>query len=264
MSDGNGAPDSNRPGDFIWYELLTADADAAQAFYGKVLNWSFGDSGQPGMDYRIISVGETMIAGLMQITPEMAQHGARPTWLGYLATDDVDKTAAEVSGRGGVVLMPPADVSMAGRIAMVADPQGAPIYLMTPAGEGRSESFAYDVPKIGHCAWNELHTTDQPGAWGFYGELFGWSQEGAMDMGPMGQYEFIRHGAMIGAIMKSPGGPSRWNFYFRVADIDAAKAAIEAGGGKVVQGPDEIPGGDYSLNAIDPQGASFGLVGRRG
>jgi predicted enzyme related to lactoylglutathione lyase len=58
-------------------------------------------------------------------------------------------------------------------------------------------------------------------------------------------------------------GPPHWNQYFRVHDVDRAKAAIEAGGGKVVHGPHEIPGGDFAMNCIDPQGASFGLVGGR-
>ena len=58
-------------------------------------------------------------------------------------------------------------------------------------------------------------------------------------------------------------GPPRWIQYFRVVDIDLAKAAVEAGGGKVLQGPHEIPGGDFSMNCSDPQGAVFGLVGGR-
>ena len=59
------------------------------------------------------------------------------------------------------------------------------------------------------------------------------------------------------------GGPPRWNQYFQVEDIDAAKAAVQSGGGKVAQGPDEIPGGQFSMNCVDPQGVAFGLVGPR-
>lgn len=259
------AAQSDRQGDFIWYELLTTDADAAQAFYGKVLPWAFNDSGQADMDYRIIRAPEHDVAGLMAITPEMAEHGARPVWLSYLAVDDVDRSVAAIEQKGGAVQMPAMDVPTVGRIAMVADPQGAPLYIMKPSGSGKSMAFAYDRPRVGHAAWNELHTADQLGAWAFYGDLFGWSHDGDMDMGPLGQYQFIRHGGMIGAMMKADPamGPPQWNTYFRVADIDAAKAAVEAAGGQVVQGPDEIPGGDFSMNCIDPQGAAFGLVGGR-
>jgi len=195
----------------------------------------------------------------------MAAGGARPTWLGYVAVEDVDGAVAQVQSLGGAVHMPPADVEMAGRIAMVADPQGAPFYVMKPNGEGVSTAFSYVTPREGHCAWNELRTPDQAAAWDFYGPLFGWSHDGDMDMGPMGQYQFIGHGGMLGAMMPSQATKGRpcWKQYFRVADIDAGKAAIEAGGGTVFQGPDEIPGGDFSLNAADPQGATFGLVGKR-
>jgi len=255
----------NKHGDFIWYELLTSDADAAQHFYGDVVGWTFADSGQADVDYRIVNAGEHSVAGAMAITPEMAQHGAWPTWLGYIGVDDVDKCVESIGHGGGHVVMPAMDLPGVGRIAMVSDPQGAPFYVMRPAGEGESLAFAYDRPRVGHCAWNELITSDQDAAWHFYGVRFGWVKDGAMDMGPMGSYEFIRHGAMLGAIMKGTPdmGPPHWNQYFRVADIDAACAAIGAGGGQVIHGPIEIPGGDFSLNAIDPQGAHFGLVGTR-
>lgn len=256
---------ANKHGDFIWYELLTSDADKAQAFYGSVLDWTVAGSGQPDMDYRIINAGENSVGGLMAITPDMAQHGARPTWLGYIGVDDVDKCVESVEHGGGTVTMPAMDIPDVGRIAMVADPQGVPFYIMRPSMEGDSLAFAYDVPRVGHCAWNELVTSDQPAAWHFYGVRFGWIKDGEMDMGPMGSYDFIRHGGVIGAIMKGTAemGPPHWNQYFRVADIDVAKAAVEAGGGTVVHGPMEIPGGDFSLNGIDPQGAHFGLVGGR-
>jgi len=256
---------ANKHGDFIWYELLTSDADAAQAFYGKVLEWTFADSGQPGVDYRIINAPEHSIGGLMAITPEMAGHGARPTWLGYIAVDDVDAIMIATTAAGGRELMPAMDIPNVGRIAMVADPQGAPFCVMRPTEEGESLAFSYDQPRTGHCAWNELITSDQAAAWSFYGQQFGWVKDSEMDMGPMGTYDFIRHGFMLGAVMKGTPemGPPHWNQYFRVADIDIAKAAVEAGGGTVINGPMEIPGGDFAMNGIDPQGAHFGLVGAR-
>lgn len=257
--------ENNKPGDYIWYELLTSDADAAQKFYAEVLGWTYAASGQPDMDYRIANAGPHSVGGLMAITQEMAGHGAKPTWLGYIAVDDVDAGIAAIEQRGGQVMMPAMDIPMVGRIAMVTDPQGAPFYVMKPMGEGKSLAFADDCPRVGHCAWNELATSDQAAAWRFYGDLFGWKQEGEMDMGPMGKYQFIRHGSMIGAIMPvdAKTGASRWTQYFRVPNIDDAEAAVEAGGGKVTHGPEQIPGGDFAMNCVDPQGAAFGLVGRR-
>ncbi len=255
----------NKHGDFIWYELLTSDADAAQRFYGDVVGWTYADSGNSAVDYRIGSAGEHGVCGLMAITPEMAEHGARPTWLGYIAVDDVDRCVESVEHGGGKTLMPAMDMPDVGRIAMVTDPQGAPFYVMKPSGEGESLAFAYDCPRTGHCAWNELITSDQAEAWHFYGVRFGWVKDGEMDMGAMGTYDFIRHGSVLGAMMTGTPemGPPHWNQYFRVPDIDAAVEAIGAGGGQVINGPMEIPGGDFALNGIDPQGAHFGLVGSR-
>jgi predicted enzyme related to lactoylglutathione lyase len=256
---------ANTQGDFIWYELLTGDIAAAQDFYSSVLEWTIADSGMPGMDYRIVNATEGSIGGMMQITPEMAENGACPAWVGYIAVDSVDASVTGITGAGGSVLMPAMDIPGVGRIAMVADPHGAPFYIMTPAGEGESHAFSKDRPRIGHCAWNELITPDQAASWAFYGEQFGWENPDSMDMGPMGSYQFIGHNGMLGAMMKGTPemGPPHWNQYFRVADIDAAVAAIKAGGGSVINGPMEIPGGDYSLNGIDPQGAHFGLVGTK-
>jgi hypothetical protein len=259
------APKKDKPGDFIWYELMTSDADAAQTFYADILGWTISPSGMDGMDYRIVHVGPNPIGGMLTIDKDMADHGARPTWLGYITVANADDTVAGIQARGGKVLMGPMDLPNVGRIAMVADPQGAPFYVMQPAHHGKSLAFADDCPRAGHCAWNELVTSDQPASWAFYGALFGWTMDGEMDMGAMGTYQFIRHGAVLGAMMPATAemGPPHWNQYFRVHDVDRAKAQIEAAGGQVVHGPHEIPGGDFAMNCVDPQGAHFGLVGGR-
>ncbi len=264
---------TNLHGDFIWYELLTDDADAAGDFYGKVVGWTSASSGQPGMDYRFFSSGDGSdakdgVGGYMAITAEMADHGARPCWVGYIAVDDVDASVASITSAGGTVLMPAMDLPGVGRMAMVTDPQGAPFYIMKGETDDASYSFAATEPKLGHCAWNELSTTDPDAAKAFYGAQFGWAKDGEMDMGPMGKYEFLMASGgrfALGAVMpKMPEMPmSAWSYYFRVADIDAGAAAISTNGGTILQPPIEIPGGEFSLMATDPAGAAFGLVGPR-
>jgi predicted enzyme related to lactoylglutathione lyase len=54
-----------------------------------------------------------------------------------------------------------------------------------------------------------------------------------------------------------------WLYYFQVTGIDAAKQRVEAGGGKVLNGPMEVPGGGWIVQAQDPQGAMFAVVGTR-
>ena len=260
----------NTEGDFIWYELMTPDAEAAQAFYSGLVGWTFMDSGMPDMEYRIFSAGEENVGGFMSLTPEMLNGGAHPAWMGYICVDDVDASAAAIKSAGGSIHMEPWDIPEVGRMAFVADPQGALFYVMKGAVVGGvSNSFAKHEPKLGHCAWNELASSDPEAAKAFYGPLFKWVQEGGMDMGPLGKYEFWQAGGAdsygVGAVMPlMPGMPmSMWTYYFRVADIDKAVEYINANGGQILQEPTEIPGGEFSINAMDPQGAAFGLVGPR-
>lgn len=259
---------ANRHGDFIWYELLTPDADAAQEFYAGIFGWSLQGAGQPGLDYRIISASEGGVGGIMPLTDAMVAGGARPLWLGYVGVDDVDATVAAVVAAGGAVHLPAFDIPAVGRLAMVADPQGAPFYVMRGASDGESHAFAYERPRLGHCAWNELATSDPAGALSFYGALFGWRKDGQMDMGPMGAYEFLRRAeveGMFAGVMTRPAQMpvSLWSYYFRVADIDEAVRRAVAGGGRLIVEPTEIPGGEFAVNAVDPQGASFAFVGPR-
>jgi predicted enzyme related to lactoylglutathione lyase len=267
----------NHHGDFIWYELMTPDSAAAQAFYGPMLGWRFGGDEA----YRRIEASEGSIGGVLQLTPNMIAEGAHPCWLGYLLVDDVDAMVASIRDAGGSVHMPAHDMDGVGRFAMVADPQGAPFYLIKPTPPADdpdkiSHAFSYDRPRMGHCAWNELSTSDPAAALRFYGERFGWVKDGEMELGPIGKYEFLRHAGrapegspeghgLLGAVMpRMPEAPaSAWAHYFRVPDIDAASRHIGENGGTVVMAPTEIPGGDFSMNAIDPQGAPFALVGAR-
>ena len=258
---------TNPTGSFIWYELMTPDAPASESFYSGLLGWEIGGDA----DYRHITAREGMVGGMLPLTGEMTSGGARPAWLAYISVEDVDRTVAAIEAQGGRVLMPARDMADVGRMALVADPQGAPFYVMRPTPpadrpDEASNAFAADRPMLGHCAWNELSSSDPAAAWTFYGDLFGWTKDGEMDMGELGKYEFVRHGPhMLGAIMPLMKGmpASAWSFYFRVADIDAAARYIQDNGGTLFMDPIEIPGGEFSINASDPQGAAFGLVGPR-
>jgi predicted enzyme related to lactoylglutathione lyase len=199
----------------------------------------------------------------------MRKHGARPTWLGYLYSDDVDASVADIESAGGKTFMAPFDIPNIGRVAMVADPAGAPFYIMKPTppeGQPDAQSDVFSTDQAQHVRWNELSTTDPDAAVDFYRRHFGWGQEGDMDMGEMGKYRFIQNGpTTIGAIMRKPPQlpVSLWTYYVGVDDIDRAAEAIKSGGGQILNGPMEIPGGEFALNAMDPQGAPFGLVGPR-
>ena len=254
---------TNAHGEWIWFELLSTDPDAAQAFYGDVVGWTAKSSGAPDMDYRLLSAPDGEVAGLMQ-QPEGT--GEKSVWLGYVGVDDVDASVAAIEAAGGTTHMPATTMPGVGRMAMLTDPQGTAFYVMR--GESDETSQAFKQPgegSLGHTVWCELSAPDPDAALAFYRTAFGWGQEGAMPMGELGDYRFLQAGEIgFGALMGVvPGGAPGWQFYFHVPDIDAAAERVSAGGGTIVQEPIEIPGGDYSLVARDPQGAGFGLVGPR-
>ncbi len=122
-----------------------------------------------------------------------------PVWLAYIAVDDVDAEARKVESGGGAIQMPPQDIPGVGRFAFVADPQGALFYLMRELP--RAELRLRLGPAARRPCRLERADDQRPRrrAWSFYGKHFGWSKDGAMDMGPMGQYEFIRHGGATAA-----------------------------------------------------------------
>src|SRR5262249_17456792 len=110
-------------GNFVWYELVTSDPQAAEEFYSKVVGWKMADSGIPGMRYTIANVGERAVGGLMGFPPDMPD--PRPCWTGYIHVDDVDATAARIKQAGGHEYRAPDDIPNIGRFAVMADPQGA-------------------------------------------------------------------------------------------------------------------------------------------
>ena len=120
-------------GDFIWYELITSDIAGAKSFYDAVVGWNIADKSDFPNDYRMIGRSDGKFAGgAMQITDDMAQHGAKPTWLGYILVADADQSVAAIEQAGGKTYMPAFDIPDVGRVAMVADPQGAAFYVMKP------------------------------------------------------------------------------------------------------------------------------------
>lgn len=248
-----------RKGTPVWYELSTTDLDAAQAFYRNVIGWSVGDSGMPGMDYRVARAGEDMVAGMM-LPPAP---GIPPMWMIYFSVTNCDTAARAAARAGATVLMAPTDIPGVGRFAALADPQGAAFAILKMDGA----SQAFDQMTNGHGNWNELATTDPEAALAFYGKLLGWKASTAIDMGGTGTYQIFAHGKRdIGGMvrqtqgMPGPGKPF-WLPYFGTDAIGAAIGRIAANGGVTLQGPMEVPGGAFIAVARDPQGAHFALVG---
>lgn len=256
---------ANSDSGFIWYELMTPDADGAKAFYDAVVGWNIDAQSSFPNGYRLIGRSDGKSAGgVLPLTQEMQQHGARPTWLGYLHVDDVDASVKAIEKDGGRALMPAFDIPNVGRVAMVADPQGAAFYIMKPippAGQPEAASDVFSPTEVQRCAWNELLTTDLDAAKRFYPKHFGWKLGDTMPMGPMGDYQFIDQGGrMIGAMFAPQDRPPAWRFCFRVDNLEKSIEAIGSGGGEILFGPTEVPGGGRIVQANDPQGAFFMVI----
>jgi predicted enzyme related to lactoylglutathione lyase len=250
-------------GKFVWYELMTTDTKAAETFYRSVIGWGAQDTGMPDMSYTLMTVGAIPVAGLMAVPQRALDAGARPSWTGYVAVDDVDARAAQAKQDGGAIHHPPDDIPGVGRFAVIADPQGASLCLFKSNVEP-GQSPTSGAP--GTAGWRELYTTDREAGFAFYAKLFGWTKAEHVDMGPMGIYQlFAAGGETIGGMMtKPPAVPrSSWTYYFNVDAVDAAAARVQAAGGQVLNGPHQVPGGSWIVQCCDPQGAMFSLVAPR-
>jgi uncharacterized protein len=257
---------SDHRGRFVWHELMTSDPKGAQKFYGDVVGWTFHNMPMEGLEggYTMLGTGptpDTSVGGIAKLESDpAAPAGAPPHWLGYVAVPDVDAGAKKAESLGAKVIVAPTDIPTVGRFSVIADPQGAVLSLFKGNQEMPEPT---GMPTDRQISWNELMTTDQAGAWAFHSEMFGWEKGEAIDMGPMGTYQIVlRKGQPIGGTMKIPEGmpmPPSWIYYFRVPALDASIAAATAGGGKLCNGPMEVPGGDRVAQLTDPQGATFGL-----
>ena len=248
---------------FIWYELATSEPAAAKAFYRKVVGWEMQAFGG-ATEYTVLDAGDGQVGGIAALPAEAREAGRKPSWMGYVGVDDVDAVADRIRRAGGAVHRPPEDIPGVGRFAVVADPQGAAFMLLKGASHAAPpEAFKANTPR--HIGWNELHTTDWKAGLGFYEKLFGWAQSDALDMGAMGTYALFNAGGNpIGGMMNSPDFPRpAWLFYFNVDDIDAAHARLTGAGGQVLLPPSQVPGGGWIIQATDPQGAMFAIVGPR-
>ena len=240
-------------GKFVWYELITPDPAAAAAFYHDVIGWEARDAGLDGMAYTLFYAAGNHVAGMLA-APEGSHHG----WLGYLDVDDIDVSSRQISDAGGKIHRPTSEISGIGKFAVVADPQGAAFVLF----QRQITDPPHDSLEPGHIGWHELYALDNDAALAFYGKMFGWAGAGDFDMGPMGKYlMFSTGGHALGGMLNKPATVpvTAWLYYFNVPSASAAVSKIEGAGGKVVHGPQEVPGGTWIVHGIDPQGIVFAL-----
>ncbi|AXG76947.1 VOC family protein [Streptomyces paludis] len=239
---------SNPPtGTPTWTDLDVPDLARAKEFYGALFGWEYaagsptagdadgagdgdgdngGGSAPAGPEpYTLCLLRGRPVAGL---NPVPDASGPR-LWRVYLATDDCDATAKRVTGAGGTLLQPPADIGDRGRSARVLDPSGAEFALW----QGRARLGYEIVFEPGSLVRNDLVTPDPAPARAFYPAVFDYTLDGNDDL-PGTDFTFLRRpdGHEIGGILGDPAAPAAaWGTLFAVADADAAaERAVAAGG----------------------------------
>lgn len=250
--------DESVRGRLLWYELLTNDMKGAERFYSAVVGWTvapFEGSSQP---YDMWMRGSNDAVGGVMGLPEGMNYP--PHWGMYIGVPKLEEAVSRIDRLGGSALSPVIEVPTVGRMRTMKDPQGATFSIYEPASPPQKPEAE---PEIGDVSWIELYTTNWEGALKFYADLFRWRPFDAVDMGEMGKYQMFGKSVPLGGMMNKPPSlaqvPPHWALYFRVSDVHAGAERVKANGGQVLNGPHEVPGGDWIVNCQDPQRAYFSL-----
>jgi predicted enzyme related to lactoylglutathione lyase len=238
-----------------------SDTSIRGRFYGKVAGWK-PKAWEQRPEYLMLTMtGTNPMGGLMPLPEEAKAGGTPPMWVTYIATPDVDGTALQAAQYGGRVLRQPTDIPTVGRFALLADPQGAMFAAFTPQMAAPPERPG--PVEIGDFSWHELMTTDSEASFTFYQRLFGWEATGAFNDPAFGTYQMYgRNGRTLGGMFNAPGAGAlkpMWLAYVRVPDARRSAAVIAKAGGQVINGPMEVPGGDWITQALDPEGVMFAV-----
>jgi predicted enzyme related to lactoylglutathione lyase len=237
------------PGMFSWIELATNDAAAARTFYTSLFGWTAKDMPIPDGGYTMLQKDGHDLGALYQ-TKEIP-----PNWATYIAVENVDASAKKAGELGANILAPPFDVMDVGRMAFVADPQGAAFALW----QAKKHIGATIRDETHTLCWNELMTPDVEASRDFYKALFGWN----LKVGA--EYTEIYVGERpAGGMMQMPpdmqGVPPAWTPYFAVEDCDATVAKAKSLGGQTYVPPTDILSVGRFAVLADPQGAAFDVI----
>jgi predicted enzyme related to lactoylglutathione lyase len=256
-------PTIDRPviGNFCWVEVNSEHPARAKAFYGELFGWTFEDVRYPAAgEYSLVKKGDAQLGGIFRLPEDAMQRGARPSWLGYVAVEDVTVATKKAEGLGARVYKPPFDAGP-GRMSIVADPTGAPLALWQSAKP--TGTYVWREPNT--MTWFELTTTDPAAATRFYVEMFGWRTE----LVPMGELEYTllyNGNEQVAGLMPQPKpmrdakAPSFWTVYFEVEDCDASVARATKLGAETVHPPTDIPNVGRFAILRDGEGAGLALI----
>ena len=248
------------PGRFVWTDLVTHDQKKAIDFYTKLLELGSQTTEFETFTHTALKKDESWVGGGIVtangIPAEVPSH-----WLPYLTVNDVDKATETALGLGATQLSAPEDIPEVGRFSIIQDPQGAVVALYKAFGEMGEIEFSGTPFRF---CWGELSTDDVKASKEFYSKVTGWSEYKEWDMGDGSFYHMPQADNMdaAGIYKKSPEDPSppHWTVYFAVPDVDARAETTQKLGGKVLMGPQDIPGVGRFAIIMDTVGAVIGLM----
>ena len=243
--------DNTARGRFVWHELMTPNTAGAHEFYLKTLGWK-RQPWEQDSSYSMFAAPSGPLGGSVEL------RDGPPSWVPYVAVADVDATVEHAARLGGGIQTASTPIGSGSRYAVVADPQGGTFGIYSSSADAGPET----PPRQGEFSWHELATTDNRAAFDFYRALFAWDKISEFDMGPMGIYLiFGRNGTQLGGMFNKgdmgKAGAAYWVSYVRVQDVHETVEKVAAARGSLVNGPMEVPGGDWIAQFMDPYGALF-------
>lgn len=241
-------------------DLQTTDIQGAKSFYASLFGWEINEVPMgPDQFYVQFQKDGKTVVGASQQQPEQAQMGIPPAWYSYFTVSDVDKRTKEAEQAGGAILSQPFDVFDAGRMSIVADPNGAVFCMWQP----KNDIGAHVMYEPNTLTWTECTASDVVKAQAFYKELFGWGDEDmGASLGGDSYIVFDAAGQQVCGLTGSPmpGIPSYWLNYFNVTSCAATVDEAKKLGADVKLEPTTIPTVGTFAVITDPQGATFGVL----
>jgi predicted enzyme related to lactoylglutathione lyase len=248
------AADPVEPGSFVWHDLLTKDVAGARRFYGELLGWRFEDTKRGDRPYVIARAGAAPVAGIVDVSG-IADAGTQ--WLSYMAVANVDTTVALFQSGGGKVLVQPRDLPLA-RVAIVADPQGAPLGL----AQMRRDIPGATQPTATHFFWHEYLARDAGQALGFYRPVAGYNP--AISDSRLGvEYHVLKKARGGAGLFQLPANVTdvqpNWLPYVLVDDAASLAARVTSLGGRVIVPTAPERRNNSLIVVADPAGAVLAL-----
>ncbi len=241
------------PGKFVWFDLFTTDMTAASNFYDALFGWEFKRTNEINPAVKTIYQNGKPIANMIGRNGEPGQS----KWLPYMSVEDVDASVVVTKNNGGSEYKPARELPDRGRIAVILDPQGAAVALLTSSsGDPQGNAFASN-----HWLGCELWTTDVDGAAAFYQKLVGYDVD-LINVHEKVEYRMLsRNGKRRGGIVSIPWKTVKpeWIPYITVDKVLQTVIKAQELGGKVLLTPDmSVKEGRVAIIA-DPTGAVFGI-----